>query len=112
MDVLRLLANEGADICAYDPMVREGDAHLGTPFAGRLAPTAIEAASGADALAVLTDWPEFAEVDLAQVRAVMRGNVIFDGRNLLGKKGAEEAGFAYIGVGRPSTAPRRRTNDA
>ena len=70
-----------------------------------------EAAAGADALAILTDWPEFADVDLASVRDVMAGNVIFDGRNVLQRAHVEELGFAYLGVGRVATAHRRRRSD-
>ena len=60
---------------------------------------------------ILTDWPEFAHVPLAQVRAAMRGPVLFDGRNVMSKAEAEAAGFAYLGVGRVARSPRRRRSD-
>jgi UDPglucose 6-dehydrogenase len=73
--------------------------------------TALEATAGADALAVLTDWPAFQDIPLDVIRAGMRGSVLFDGRNVLRRSEAEAAGFAYLGVGRTSAAPRRRVSD-
>jgi UDPglucose 6-dehydrogenase len=60
---------------------------------------------GDDALAVLTDWPEFRHVPLAEVKGLMRGDVVFDGRNLLRRADAAQAGLKYVGVGRPATEP-------
>jgi UDPglucose 6-dehydrogenase len=111
MDVVGLLQNEGAAVCAYDPAVARGEGSVPQRMRHIVAPSAIDAAAGADALAVLTDWAEFAETPLDDVRSAMRGRVIFDGRNLLDKDEVEAAGFAYIGVGRVPTAPRRRAND-
>ena len=48
---------------------------------------------------------------LADVAEAMRGKVVFDGRNLLEPVAVEAVGLAYIGIGRRSTAPRRRTTD-
>ncbi len=110
MDVVGLLLNEGADVHAFDPGVLE---HDGVPehLRPRLAPDAIEAVRDADALAILTDWPQFTDVPLDAVRAAMSGLVIFDGRNLLSRAAAEAAGFAYLGVGRVARAPNRRASD-
>jgi UDPglucose 6-dehydrogenase len=101
LDVISLLLNEGAVIRAYDPSHPE---RLPERIAQVLQRDAIEAARGADALAVLTDWEEFRTVPLSQVHAVMRGDVILDGRNLLSFKEVEASGFRYIGVGRPRPA--------
>ena len=76
-----------------------------------LRPTAIAAAAGADALAILSDWAEFSTVPLAEVRAAMAGRIVFDGRNVLSREAAEAEGFAYIGVGRIARHPTRRTSD-
>src|SRR5204862_1283136 len=108
VDVVHLLLNEGATVQAYDPTSPDGrvpslhDTYREGP---------IEAARGADALAVLTNWAEFRAVPLGEVREVMRGRVIFDGRNVLTRAHVEEAGFAYMGVGRNSTRDRRRVTD-
>jgi UDPglucose 6-dehydrogenase len=110
MEVVAMLRNEGAVVHAYDPAV---------PAAGQLPMSywsvvrfsALEAATDADALLILTDWPEFAAEDLAAVAEVMAGDVLFDGRNLLDRAAVEAAGLAYLGVGRVGSAPRRRRTD-
>lgn len=112
MDVVGLLRNEGAIIHAYDPSVELEDPRVSITLRSGLRATAIEAVAGADALAILTDWPDFATVPLEEVAATMRGNVIFDGRNMLKQQDAEALGFAYLGVGRVSRAPRRRATDS
>ncbi len=97
-DVIELLLNEGATVRVYDP------AAFRERLPGRLAALVfdgpLEAAQGAEALAVLTDWPEFRQIELPRARAVMAGDVLFDGRNVLERSAAEAAGFRYIGVGR------------
>ena len=61
---------------------------------------AYEAAQGADVLAVVTEWDEFRNVDLARVASVMAKPRIVDARNVLDPKSAREAGFEYHGIGR------------
>ena len=108
VDVIELLMNEGATIRPYDPAhptsapERIRELYCASP---------LEAARDADALAILTDWPEFRDVPLTQVEAVMRGSVLYDGRNVVSKAEAESVGFAYLGVGRVSQAPNRRRTD-
>ena len=104
LELISLLMNEGADVRAYDPSFAPAAPDR---IRETLRATAIEAAANADALAILTDWDEFRDVDLAPVRAAMRGDVLFDGRNLLTRASAESAGFSYIAVGRGRSAPRR-----
>lgn len=108
VDVIALLQNEGATVRAYDPAFPESAPEY---VRRTYHHSALEAARGADALAVLTDWAEFTKVPLAQVKSVMRGAVLFDGRNLLSRADAEEVGFAYIAVGRVARAPNRRSTD-
>ncbi len=110
-DVVHLILNEGGRVQAYDPGIVEYPAGADDVIRGLLRPSAVEAAEGADALAILTDWPEFATVPLADVREAMAGRVIFDGRNVLSRATAEAEGFAYIGVGRVASAPNRRRTD-
>ncbi len=57
----------------------------------------------ADALAILTDWSEFADVPLGDVVARMRGDLVLDGRNLLHPDDARHVGLRYLGVGRGRT---------
>jgi UDPglucose 6-dehydrogenase len=97
--VERLVA-EGADVTAYDPKAMDKAKAL--PVAGKikLAESALEAASGAEALIIATEWREFASVDLAELREVMRTPLIFDGRNLIDPVAAADFGFQYRGIGR------------
>jgi len=111
MDVVDLLHNEGAVIRAFDPSVAEDPDRVPARLRPMLRESGLAAAAGADALAILTDWSEFERIALSDLRAVMRGRVIFDGRNLLDAAMAEREGFAYMGVGRIPTAQRRRTTD-
>jgi UDPglucose 6-dehydrogenase len=108
VDVMELLLNEGAVVQAFDPTFPADR----LPASGiQFRDSALDAVAGADALAVLTDWPEFRSVPLDAVRARMRGAVLFDGRNILDRSAAEAAGFAYMGIGRRSTDHRRRVTD-
>lgn len=111
MDVVGLLRNEGAVVQAYDPAVVERPERVPEALRSLLRDDPVAAALGADALAILTDWPAFADVPLEAVRAVMRGAVLFDGRNLIPRAAAEAAGFAYMGVGRAPSLQRRRASD-
>ena len=108
LNVISLLMNEGAVVRAYDPAAPES---APAKIRELYAPSALEAARDAEALAILTDWPEFGRIPLQQVRAIMRGPVLFDGRNVVSRAEAEAAGFAYLGVGRVARAPNRRRTD-
>jgi len=66
-----------------------------------------KAVDGADALAIVTEWKEFVHPDFGQVRARMRGRVIFDGRNLYDPARIRAEGFTYYSIGRPTARPAR-----
>jgi UDPglucose 6-dehydrogenase len=88
----------GARVRAYDP-VAEAEARKllrGIEFAG----SAAEAIGGADAVVLVTEWPEFAALDLPWVADSMRGNVLVDGRNLFDPGRVRDAGLVYEGIGR------------
>ena len=73
-----------------------------------MAPTALDAADGADALVIVTEWAEFADpVSDGSLRARMAQPLIVDGRNLLDAEAARAAGFVYDGVGRGLAARLR-----
>ena len=59
------------------------------------------AAQDADALLILNDWSEFAELDLAQLHYTLRYPIVIDGRNLYDPEKMTEHGFTYLSVGRP-----------
>ena len=92
------LAGEGASVRAYDP-VAAGRAD-GLLAGARIAGSALDAVDGADAAVLVTEWPEFAELDWAEVKRRMRFPLIVDGRNFLDRDALIEAGFTYEGIGR------------
>ena len=65
----------------------------------------LEAAEGADAAVVLTEWNEFRAVSLEAMKAKMHGNVLADLRNIYRASHAREAGLRYVSIGRPATVP-------
>ncbi len=67
----------------------------------KLVGSALEAAQGAEALIIATEWHEFAQVDLAQLKETMASPMVFDGRNLLNPETMEHLGFQYRSIGRP-----------
>ena len=90
----------GAHVRAYDPVAEEEARKLITGVS--FAPNAEEAVEGADAVVLVTEWPEFAELDLVAMAGSMRGTLLVDGRNFFEPDRVREAGLVYEGVGRPS----------
>jgi UDPglucose 6-dehydrogenase len=92
------LQADGATVMAYDP-IAEDEARKrmsGVQFAD----SALGAVDGADAAILVTEWPEFAELDWGEVKERMSGDLLVDGRNFLDREMAEAAGFTYEGIGR------------
>jgi UDPglucose 6-dehydrogenase len=99
----RLLA-DGARVRAYDPVAEDEARKLISGV--RFEPSSLDAVTGADAVVLVTEWPEFGELDLAEVASRMRGRLLVDGRNFLDPHTAREAGLTYEGIGRPPAARR------
>src|ERR1019366_714747 len=94
----------GAAVRAYDP-VASGEArrlYAGAPHAGRLqfCKDAYEAAAGADALLIATEWKEFRSPDYDRLRTLLSQPLIFDGRNLYDPGLMERLGLQYFAIGR------------
>ena len=95
--VTRLLA-EGAEIHAHDPKAMERFKEL---FPGiHYHDSEFAAAGDADLLLILTEWNEYRNIDLQKLRATMRGDLLFDVRNVLEAEAARALGFRYYGTGR------------
>ena len=94
--ILSVLHNMGATIRAYDTAARGVEKY---PWIQRCA-SALEACDGADALAVLTEWPEFSTVAPQNARERLNQPAVVDGRNVLNPTEWKSAGFEYRGVGR------------
>jgi len=102
--LVETLLQEGADVVVYDPaaMERARDV-LGDRVT--YAASALDACSEAHALVILTDWEEFAELDLTAVRGALHHPIVIDGRNTFDLAEMRAAEFHYFSVGRPNVVP-------
>jgi UDPglucose 6-dehydrogenase len=103
LDVIRHLQNQGAEVCATDPealdnaaMELHGVALSADPY------TCCE---GADAVLVVTEWPQYRALDWDRIGARARRRVVIDARNCLDARAVAASGFHYIGIGRPERHP-------
>jgi UDPglucose 6-dehydrogenase len=97
--IIEKLIEAGATVQAYDP---EASKLARGIFGNRVtyARRSYDALVGADALALVTEWPEFREPDFGKMRKLMRSPVIFDGRNIYQREQMKADGFTYYGIGR------------
>jgi UDPglucose 6-dehydrogenase len=97
--IIEALIKHGAKIIAYDPVAME-NARTVLPEKVTYAKNAYEAGDGADAVAVLTEWNEFRQLDLVKFAKGLKHSVMFDGRNIYEPTRVKQLGFVYYGVGR------------
>jgi UDPglucose 6-dehydrogenase len=103
IDVIRHLEDLGAVVVATDPVARAN--------AGSLLPNTelvddpYDCVIGADAVVVVTEWPEYVNLDWSRVATLVRRQLVIDGRNCLTADPLVALGFTYIGVGRPTRKP-------
>ena len=92
------LQADGAHVRAYDPVAEDEARKLmvGVEFAD----SALGALEGADACILVTEWPQFEELDWNEVATSMSGGLVIDGRNFVDPKAVKSAGLAYEGIGR------------
>lgn len=96
--LIKQLLAEGASVRAYDPKAMEKA--RGEIASATLCRDPYEAASGADAVVVATEWKEFESLDLTRVKTLMRRPLVLDGRNLFDREKMKSMGFEYLGIGR------------
>ena len=103
--IIEALTKEGARIIAYDPVAM-------AKAKGQLAASQVtfasdpyEAATDCDALLILTEWKEFAELDLPRIRGLLKFPIIVDGRNLYEPNRVADAGLVYYSIGRAVAVP-------
>jgi UDPglucose 6-dehydrogenase len=114
IEIIEALVREGCVITSYDPVampraqeeiqerLKDRKVEMATdPYTG---------ATDADAVLILTEWSEFASLDLARLRSQMRLPVIIDGRNLYRPEQMETAGFVYYSIGRAAIFPTDRSS--
>jgi UDPglucose 6-dehydrogenase len=99
IDLIHALLKEGALIRAYDPEAMEKARPMLTQI--EYGKDAYEAAEGAEALLIATEWEQFRKLDWGRVRDSMVRPLILDGRNLLSGKEMKGHGFEYYSTGRP-----------
>lgn len=103
IDIISRLVTSGALVTAHDPVVRALPAMAGRV---RVMDSVEAVAERADALLLLTDWPEYLALDLTALRRRMRGDLFIDGRNMFKPASVAAAGFLYEGIGRTPVRER------
>jgi UDPglucose 6-dehydrogenase len=97
--IITELVKRGARVVAYDP-VAMNNAKLVLPKSVQYTSNPYDAAQGADAVAILTEWNEFRQLDLVRLAKGLTTLVLFDGRNIYEPTRVKQLGFMYYGVGR------------
>ena len=105
IDIVQMLLKEGCYVTLFDPAAMERAKAVLTPGPQvKYAADIYEAVQDANAALVLTDWQEFAAIDLDRLRKALRHPIVIDGRNLFDPELMAEKGFTYFSVGRPLPA--------
>jgi UDPglucose 6-dehydrogenase len=104
IEVIHKLIDAGATVTAYDPAAMER-AQVVLPPSEKMhyASGVYEAAKGADAVLILTDWKEFGALDLVRLNQVAHFPIVVDGRNMYEPDEMQKHGFTYVSVGRPAS---------
>jgi UDPglucose 6-dehydrogenase len=104
IDMIRKLLEAGATVSAYDPAAMER-AKTVLPPSDNLSYAAdiYEAARDADAVLILTDWKQFANIDLVKLNRAVKFPILIDGRNLYKPQEMLDHGFTYVSMGRPAS---------
>jgi UDPglucose 6-dehydrogenase len=99
LDVARNLSSLGADVVAFDP---EANSSARLRFPSLVTAASIdEALRGADVIVLVTEWPQFVELDPEHVAGLVRNRAVVDARNALDAASWRAAGFSVVGMGRP-----------
>jgi UDPglucose 6-dehydrogenase len=102
LKIIPRLLNEGALLQIYDPKAMENAKEVIPPSDQVFyASSAHEAAKGTHAIAIITEWDEFKNVNLQEIKKLMITPIIVDGRNIFEPKKVRELGFLYFSMGRP-----------
>jgi UDPglucose 6-dehydrogenase len=104
--LLKLLIEEGALISAYDPKA-EVKASMVFPNV-TYCPDPYEAARGAEAILVVTEWDEFRKLDWNRLSAVVEHRLVLDGRNMFNPQEIASRGFRYVSIGRLTASPTKQ----
>lgn len=105
IDLVRRLHAEGAEVVAFDPAAMKRARFFLPEETITFVENAYEACVGADALLLLTEWPEFTRLDWTRIRELLNLPIVLDGKNLLDPAVVRGAGLRYFGVGSVPEAP-------
>jgi UDPglucose 6-dehydrogenase len=108
IELVRMFLGEGCSITAFDPAaIQRTEEILPSGPNLKYVDDAYAAAADADALLILTDWSEFASLDLQRLNQALRYPIVIDGRNMYDPAVMTENGFTYLSIGRPTAHPVR-----
>jgi len=107
--IIEALLREGAQIRVFDPAAKLRAMEVLPATGVAYAKDAYDAANSSDALLILTEWKEFAELDLAKVHSLLKYPIVIDGRNLYDPEKMASAGFIYHSIGRAAGIPQHMT---
>ena len=103
LEIIRELVAKGARVKAYDPHADLGEIKSHPEF--EFCADVYEATRDNDAMVIVTEWPEFKELDFPLIKSLMRKPIIFDTKNMLDSERMNELGFLYLGIGRGNRQP-------
>lgn len=101
-EIIQHLVDNGVKVKAYDPVATDNFRAIYEINGVEWCSEAMEAAEGADALCLLTEWEEFSRVDLGKLQQVLKSPILIDGRNVFEEEHLLGTEFIYYSVGRPS----------
>ena len=96
--IITNLVDLGAEITAFDPQAMENAEKIMPKI--KYAQNEYQALAGKDAMLIVTEWPQFASLDMQKVKKLLKSPIIVDGRNLLDAEKIQKLGFKYISIGR------------
>ena len=100
LEIMHILLKRGAHIRVHDPMALQSARQVLCGLDVQFCEDPYSMAEGADSLVLVTEWPQYRELDLSCLAKKMRTPVLLDGRNMFDPRKAREAGWTYLGVGR------------
>src|SRR5271168_2480243 len=106
IEIIEMLLREGSTVRVYDPAAAEKALRVLPTTGVVFTADPYEAAADSDALLILTEWPEFANLDLTRIRALLKYPIVIDGRNLYEPQQMTDAGIIYHSIGRGVGIPQ------
>jgi UDPglucose 6-dehydrogenase len=100
IDIIHMLLQREAHVRAHDPVAMDNARKVLQGLEVEFVDDPYEMAKGADALLLVTAWPQYRKLSLRRLALVMRTPILFDGRNFFEPEEAQKAGFLYLGIGR------------